>query len=401
MNKRKLKRKIREAYSAETPELLSKILASCEREPQEPAHAAPAAREPAFRALPRVCPAVRRAVACALCLLLFLSGLTVGYLLPSGKGDVTRASAETVVFLDVNPSIELQIDGENKVVGCLAGNTDAELILADLRLEGVDMNTALAAIVGSLFVNGYLSEDSNSILISVDNTDKSKTETLLTAISDKINAVFERSGLECSIIAQSVDTSDEELKQRAEENGISVGKMHLVDKMIGGIADIDVWETADLAHMSIKELNLLYSTRAGSEEPDDPFTQDIATGNVGGFVDQEDVLSILLSAISASRTDVERFDIKAKLERDNGTLRMVYTVSVKLKGAKDSYEFEVDCLSGEIVKTDDKLPDSWLPGYDGNTDTQPGIPWSLPDPFGTEAATEDKKEQSEGSGKLP
>ncbi len=96
-----------------------------------------------------------------------------------------------------------------------------------------------------MYVNGYLTEDSNSILISVDGKDEETTDTLLSDITSKINTVFENSGLECSIIAQSVKV-DDDLKQIAQENGVSVGKMHLVDKMVGGMDDFDAENAPDL-----------------------------------------------------------------------------------------------------------------------------------------------------------
>lgn len=370
MKKRDLKNRITEAFESEKPDLRAKILASCEKEEQLPA-TAPAAqvietpmRRPNYNMI------FKRMAACAICLMLFISGLSIGLFIPNGDGGtVTPTDAETFVYLDVNPSIELRMDNKNKILECLAANEDAETILAVLKLEGADMNTALTAIVGSMYANGYLTEDSNSILISVDGKDEKTADTLLSDITSKINTVFENSGLECSIIAQRVEV-DDELKQRAQENGVSVGKMHLVDKMVGGMDDFDAEDAPELADMSIKDLNLIYSTRPNKGGENDPFGKDISSGDIGGVVKQDDALTLLLVAIDIDRTEVEWYRVQAKPQNR----QMVYNVSIRIKGDATTYEFEVDCQTGEVVKIDTNMPNINPPGRNGGAPQSETLP---------------------------
>jgi len=374
VKKRDLKQRLTDAFAQETPNLCDSILASCKQEEQLPADTpadAPASPRPSLldKFLSWQLP-LRRVAAAALCLVLFLSGFSVGLLLPEKEKHASPLAPETFIYLDVNPSIELQMDGENKVVKCLAGNEDATSVLADLKLEGVDMQTALSAVVGAMYMSGYLTGDANSILVSVDGKDESSTNAYLFDITEKINAVFEKSGMECSIIAQGLDV-DDELRQKAEENGVSVGKMHLVDKMVQGIEGYDTEDASDLAHMSIKELNLLYSTRPGKGEKDDPFGKDISSGNVGGFVKQEEVLQSLLTLFGWDETDLEWCQIQAKPQRGEDK-KMVYAVTVRFKATGIVYELKVDCESGEVVEFDTNLPDIFFPGGDkGNGETNP------------------------------
>ena len=351
MKKRDLKRKILEAYKSDTPDLCSRVLASCENERQEPAVQSvykPARRSSFYSVFKRV-------AAVCICLVLFISGLSVGRYIPRDGGTLPHAVAETFVYLDVNPSIELQIDGEDKIVACIAANADAEVILTDLKLDGVDMNTALTAIVGSMYVNGYLTEDSNSILVSVDSKDSAKTQALLSSISDKINNVFDKTDMECSIIAQGL-LADDNLKQRAEDNGVSVGKMYLVDKMIESIENYGSEDAPTLTDMSIRELSLIYSTRPHKGSENDPFDKDVSRGEIGGFVKQDDALTALVASIEIDISNVEDYEIKVEINHIDGKPQMVYTLMIKLKNDENIYEFEVDCKDGGIVKTDERLP---------------------------------------------
>ncbi|MDY3846001.1 MAG: hypothetical protein SOZ62_03725 [Eubacteriales bacterium] len=286
--------------------------------------------------------------------------------------DALKANAAAVFTLDVNPGVRIYV-----IVACLSTNEDAKAILAGLKLECVDMNTALTAIVGSMYMNGYLTEDSNSILISVNGKDEETTDILLSDITSKINTVFENSGLECSIIAQSVKV-DDDLKHRAQENGVSVGKMHLVDKMVGEMDDFCAEDAPDLADMSIKELNLIYSSRPNKGDENDPFKKDISSGEVGGFIKQDDALTLLLEEIELDKADIKWYWVQVKLHNR----KMVYSVYIRVKDDATTYEFEVDCRTGEVVKIDNSMPNIKFPGING------GAPQA-----GTLPGTQEKNDQ--------
>ncbi len=337
MKKQDLKFKVSEAFRADTPKLRSAILASCEKEEQLPAPSeAPKTRK--SKSFPVFFVIYKRAVAVALCLVLFVSGLSVGLFLPNrGASD-----GVTSVYLDVNPSIELRINDEDTVTECLTVNEDADVILANLKLVGVDMNTALTAIVGSMYMNGYLSEDSNSILISVDTENEEKRSLLLTDITDKISSALEQSGIQCSIIAQSIEGSDD-LTQRATQNGVSVGKMFLIDKMIGKMEEFESHDADKLSRMSIKELNSIYSARPNKGTADDPFGNDISVESVTEVMEPGNFFTMLLDELEADISDVEWYRIQ--VGKQDG--QMVYMVSIRFYGDPTTYEFTVNFETNE------------------------------------------------------
>mgnify|MGYP006965608655 FL=1 len=54
------------------------------------------------------------------------------------------------VEMDVNPSIELRVNKAEKVISAEALNKDAQIILEDMKLKGVDVDVATNAIIGSM-----------------------------------------------------------------------------------------------------------------------------------------------------------------------------------------------------------------------------------------------------------
>ena len=89
----------------------------------------------------------------AACLALVLVGGTSAFYQQS-------YAVASVVSLDVNPSIELQVNKQRKVLSCEGRNEEAAQVLADMGggtdLEGTKLDVAVNAIVGSLVRHGHL-----------------------------------------------------------------------------------------------------------------------------------------------------------------------------------------------------------------------------------------------------
>ncbi len=348
MKKRDFKKKFKSAFKDSTPGLKDKIISKCEVTDQLEA------QEPKKISFPTLV-SLRKITAIAICLAIFITGLSVGMFIPLNDVVETAIPPKTYVHLDVNPSITLGMNYEDKIVECVANNEDGKIVIKNLNLVGMDMDTAISTILSSMYVNGYLTESSNSVLVSVDSHDDERANELLNTISTKIGTVFENSSLECSIIAQ-LFSVDEVLLQRAGENGISVGKMFLVDKMISALENYVDDDTSMLANLSIKDLNLIYQNRPNKGAQDDPFVEDIVFGEVGGYVNTEVALSILLEKIGLSVDDIQIEEINVGISTENDTNKMFYTVCVSLEPLNAIFECIVDCETGEILKIRAEIP---------------------------------------------
>ena len=339
MDKKPLEDRIRDAFTEATPDILSRILDSVDSIETVADESLPEEK-------PRIVitPIFKKILVAAACLVLFVGGLVLGLFFPVGE---VVPMAETSIYLDVNPSIELSIDTDGKVIECLAANEDAEVIIGTLELKGVDMNTALTALIGSMYINGYLSTDSNSILVSIDSTDDSKEDTLLAGVTEKITGVFEKSNMACSIIAQKVEKT-KDLVDKAKEMGVSVGKMHLVDKMVGALDELQNADIGTLVGMSIKELDLIYSEKKGNESGGNRFDDDIKEGSSSGY-DKLGAIALLNEYFGNSGKIIEEYEIEFKVnffEKPS----LVYEVEVKFVGDEKEYKYEFDCLTGDIVE---------------------------------------------------
>lgn len=340
-----LKNAIKKAYESETPDLRESILCACENEEQ--ATDVPSC-QPAVAIAKKQPYLLRWIAAVASCLILFAAGILVGTILPKSN---PVAITETCVYIDVNPSLELTLDEDNTVISCTAANSDAEIILNGMSLEGVKLKTALNAIVGSMYVNGYLTSDDNSMLISVDTNDADNTGVFLSYITNQVNEVFANSEMECAIIAQGVKV-DDDLKRRAEDNGVSVGKMHLLDKMVDSMNGLSQNNISELANMSIKDLNLIYSANPIEDgKPKD----ELISGSVSVGITKEEALNAVLNKIGKTIDEAEEYHVFI-LPSKLGEAKAVYAVTLKLFGDGNVYKYEVDYHTKEVTSAPSEMP---------------------------------------------
>ena len=184
--------------------------------------------------------------------------LTVMLLCGGGVFYQQAHAVASVVSLDVNPSIELKVSRNEKVLACVPLNEDAKAILADMSngadLKGAKLDVAVNAIVGSLVRNGYLESISSAIMISVEDKDAARAEKLQRELTSAVDGVLQTSEAKAAVLTQTL-TQDAAREQQARENNISTGKAALVNRVLtinpslkfDALAKLSVEELKDLA----------------------------------------------------------------------------------------------------------------------------------------------------------
>lgn len=249
-------------------------------------------------------------------------------------------ATDFVVAFDVNPSLALSVNRQEKVMKIDTRNEEAVTVLADMDLKGVKLDVAVNALIGSMVRNGYLSEIKNSILVTVEDRDSVKGQRLQERLSDEIAALLDGFSLHGSVLSQTM-TRDRAHEQSAKEYGISEGKASLIRELIARNPDI---QFADVAHLSINDLNLLLSTHAEAIPGLDVKGQASSKGYIG----QEKARSIALSHAGVNELDITKIEIEFDYEKG----RMVYEVEFHAKGME--YDYDIDASDGSILKFESK-----------------------------------------------
>ncbi len=163
------------------------------------------------------------AVAAAACLCVALLG--------GGVAFYQNRRVDSVIGIDVNPSIELSVNRSEKVLKTEALNEDAEIILDGMDLKNVDLDIAVNALIGSMVRNGYLDELDNAILVTVSNDDSQKASALRKDVVVDIETSLEEHAVEAVVYDQQAPVSSE-VRELAKEYGISYGKAYFLQELV-------------------------------------------------------------------------------------------------------------------------------------------------------------------------
>jgi hypothetical protein len=200
----------------------------------------------------------------------------------------------TIVTLDGNPSLEIKADDEEKVIGVVALNKDAETVIGDIDFEGNGLEETIDTIVDSMIENGYINETTNAVLLSIDNKDENVGNAIKDKLSAEISDIINAENINGSVIGQIVSGDDTELSSLATEYGISIGKAKLIQTIMKMCSN---GEFADYAGLSITELNNLMNTKAED-------TNSETNGN-DTYIGEEKALNIVLDALNLTLNDLD------------------------------------------------------------------------------------------------
>ena len=205
---------------------------------------------------PRLTFGIRRRVVTALVAACFCMIALAGgtYTFQNGKVD-------SVIGIDVNPSVELSINRKNRVLEAKALNDDAKNILGDMNLKGVDLNIAVNAVVGSMVTHGYLNELDNAILVTVSNDSIKKATNLRTAVVNDIHETLEEKKLKAVVYDQQVIEEDE-VKRLSDDYQISYGKAYFLNELISQNSSLSMEDMEELAPLTLEEIAKVITKRS-------------------------------------------------------------------------------------------------------------------------------------------
>lgn len=259
----------------------------------------------------------------------------------------TNYSVASTVSLDVNPSIEIEVNKKEEVLAVNPRNEDAKTVVGSMDFKGSSLDVAINALIGSMLRNGYLNELANSILISVDNQDPAKSAELQERLANEISAVLQSGTFNGAVLSQSI-YADSNLRQLAETYGITLGKAQLIQQIIDQSA---FYSFEDLVPLSINELNLL--TESGNLNLAN--VNSLGTASDKAYIGEEKAKQAALSHSGASADKLTEYEIE--LDYEHGA--MVYEIEFKCEGFE--YDYEIDAVTGSVLKSEKETDDDYIP----------------------------------------
>lgn len=223
MRKENIEHRLHQELSDIAPNMLDELLAAVDALPENDGTVIDFAQEAKKRHSPL------KAVLSAAAALLLIVG---------AAGVYANLSAERyTVAIDVNPAVELRVNGFDRISAVTLKNDDAKALIDESDLKGKSVSDAVDVLTEKLCGDGYLTENSNGVLVSV----QGGNEALCTKIVGSVEKATERAGFNYAVLYQSLDDDAD-------------GKTELIAKLSGKLDNFDIEE---LTKLSVQELIFL------------------------------------------------------------------------------------------------------------------------------------------------
>lgn len=243
MTEKELENRLKKAVENTTPDVLDRVKSSCRNLSVAPRKALNAKRK------------WRYIAAAAAAVFLLVIGTVMGTFINKAPDNKVFAT----VSIDVNPSLEIKINKEEKVLSVIPLNDDAKKVVGDMDFEGATMELTVNALIGSMYRLGYLNEEHRTVLVSLDNDDAAKAAYLLDQLTAQISSLTEANN--GRVIANTYE-STADLRKIAERYGVPESKASIIARLLA--ADPS-WEDMRLGLFSIETLTrLIASAEAGT-----------------------------------------------------------------------------------------------------------------------------------------
>lgn len=264
------------------------------------------------------------------------------------------AMPDSKIYLDVNPSIEIVTNKQDRVIEIKTYNREGEIVADGLEYKGKTPDVVAEEIVDRMMREHYLDKEHEFLLLSVYNKNKDKAEIQRRDLDQKIHEYLQEKALEPIILSQNLDNTST-IEKYAKEYGISAGKMTFIRNLI--ILNPE-FRTEDLVDLSIEELvrvsqgmNLELDQIIDSADfdrirnispgpgpmPQPETTPKPATQPQSGRISPEQAKQIALAVAAGVITDFD-FD-----EDD-----MAYEVEIEAGDLE--YEITIDAKTGKVIE---------------------------------------------------
>jgi hypothetical protein len=293
--------------------------------------------------------------------------------------------------VDINPSICLGVDADDKVAKVTSQNQDADLLLADLDFKGDDIQSAIMEIVEAAKAAGYLADQEKYVLVGYFSKDGFFSSSLQADLEKKLGDM-----VHLLLVSGTLDN-----KTQADGLGVSAGLLALSKEVEGvtitksdGVKDV-IAKCEAIEEPGEEDPNTDDST---TDEPDDSGTPtDDGNTSVDPYIATTIKGSISGTAVSLSWNKIDRSSL------DGYKVMYSFTDATPVYGdGHDGCRYYTWITDADVTSI--KIPDvtalyGYVPGktcwfsitalYDGHAVKKPGNAIGLLMPS-TPAATLDK-----------
>ncbi len=157
---------------------------------------------------------------------------------------------DSVIYIDVNPSIQVSIDKNEKVIDLITLKSEDKDLIANIDYKDKDLYWVAEQLLDVLIAEGYIDTLHHTMLVSVLNENPEIGNKQSTQLNSSIREHLQKQSIKGIVLRQAISKSNT-IEDYARDYDVSVGKMTFIRNLI--ILDPDL-EVEELAVLSLEEL---------------------------------------------------------------------------------------------------------------------------------------------------
>lgn len=230
-------------------------------------------------------------------ILLIFAIIFAGIGLMACSSTETEYSDYTYLSLEMNPAVDLVIDGNGNVYTYRYRNEDAEIVGAGLELVGKNYEEALHLYLNAAIDTGYIdvTRSDGAVIIQAGGKAEEDINAFMVQVETKLQTFFQENAIGAVVLKN--EEVDEEAKDLVETYEISYGFAKMV------LAYLDLHEDADVAEVVEMQPNDLVDDLI--TESNQYMSQYQNQIQAGAQAIKDELVSALMAQVQAHRQDVE------------------------------------------------------------------------------------------------
>lgn len=184
--------------------------------------------------------------------------LVVPVFFASGCSCKKDEGSTKTMSMSMNPEITFVVDNENKIASISYGNSDADVLYANVDLVGMDVESAVKVFVEIGAISGHVNFAGQDFTIDVSGTVDADVKALQETVSNKVKDVFQSLGVQVTVKTEEItaeykhttlvnlakglypEYSEEELKAKTDEELVEL--VNAKQKQLEGLVTSKVHE---------------------------------------------------------------------------------------------------------------------------------------------------------------
>lgn len=142
--------------------------------------------------------------------------------------ELNNSVVSSRIYLDVNPSINIEMNKKDKIIALIALNKDGEKIVEGIDYKGKSVYTIIDELLNRMIQGNYISKDEPFLLLSTYNKDEQIAKIKEDEIENRIRKYLEKKSIDPIILSQKVNAS---IEKEEKEPELSLTKKALIQKM--------------------------------------------------------------------------------------------------------------------------------------------------------------------------